>query len=320
MRHVVIVAPERDEHACVVAKRVQSLGAEAVIVDTAEFPRRWRLAFEISKEKPARFALDLDQDGVRIDDETLSGVWWRRPRRYVAAADVAEVHFREYIVTESREAFEGWLLTLGRRVINPPAAESAARKILQLQKAVESGLDIPESLFTNSPERAEAFYEAVGPDVVFKPFTAPPWTMIATQRMTADALAHLPCVAHAPVIFQEQIPKVADIRVTVVDDELFAVKIRSKRAAPPVDWRIEADCEFEIHALPARVADCLLDLMKRLGLRFAACDLALTSDGRHVFLEANPGGQWLFAEILLGLPVSTALARALLQTPRQSAP
>ena len=54
--------------------------------------------------------------------------------------------------------------------------------------------------------------------------------------------------------------------------------------------------------------------MKKLGLRFAACDLALTGDGEYVFFEANTGGQWLFAEIMAGQEISWAFARALLRS------
>jgi hypothetical protein len=58
--------------------------------------------------------------------------------------------------------------------------------------------------------------------------------------------------------------------------------------------------------------------MAKLGLRFAACDLAITKRGDYVFFEANPGGQWLFAEIMTGQGISSAFARALLAPPRRS--
>ena len=312
MRYVLIVAPKSDEHASVVAKRLESIGAEAVILDSAEFPSLWRLSVRISNRAAPGFV--LERDGTVLNENNLAGVWWRRPHRYLPASDVVESHFRQFVLVEAREAFEGWLLSLGRRVINSPSAESAARKLVQLKYAVQAGLNIPKSIATNSPEQARSFYELIGPETVFKPFTGPSWQMIATQRLTADALQHLQSVAHAPVIFQEEIRKTADIRVTIVDQEIFAVSIRSKREEPPIDWRIEADCEYAAHTLPAPVANSLLDLMNRLGLRFGACDLALMPDGQYVFFEVNPGGQWLFAEIMVGHPVSMALARALLNS------
>jgi hypothetical protein len=33
-----------------------------------------------------------------------------------------------------------------------------------------------------------------------------------------------------------------------------------------------------------------------MGLIYGAIDMRLTPDGRYVFLEINPAGQWLFVE------------------------
>jgi glutathione synthase/RimK-type ligase-like ATP-grasp enzyme len=311
MRHVVIVAAANDEHASVVAKRVECLGARPVILDTADFPHLWRLTFEISTQNLPRFV--LEHDGVEVDQDNLAGVWWRRPRRYLAAGDIVESHLRQFVTMEAREAFEGWLLSLGRRVINSPAAEAAARKIVQLQVAAQAGLRIPRTLATNSPKRARVFCEGNGSETVFKPFTAPFWRLIPTQRITADTYEHLDAVAHAPVIFQEQIQKIADVRVAVVDGEMFAVRLQSTREDGPIDWRVDADLDCARHSLPTPIEHALRQVLLRLGWRFAACDLGLMSDGEYVFFEANPGGQWLHAEIMVGHPISTSLARALLQ-------
>ena len=51
--------------------------------------------------------------------------------------------------------------------------------------------------------------------------------------------------------------------------------------------------------------------MHELGLVFGTVDLKLTDNGEHVFLEINPQGQFLYIEILTGLPISRALAEFL---------
>jgi glutathione synthase/RimK-type ligase-like ATP-grasp enzyme len=52
--------------------------------------------------------------------------------------------------------------------------------------------------------------------------------------------------------------------------------------------------------------------MRRLGLAYGAIDLIETPEGGHVFLEVNPGGEWGMLEHDLGLPISEAIADALL--------
>jgi hypothetical protein len=66
--------------------------------------------------------------------------------------------------------------------------------------------------------------------------------------------------------------------------------------------------------LPAEVARSLNLLMTELGLVFGAVDLICTTGGEYVFLEVNPGGEWGMLERNLGLPISEAIAEALLET------
>jgi glutathione synthase/RimK-type ligase-like ATP-grasp enzyme len=46
-------------------------------------------------------------------------------------------------------------------------------------------------------------------------------------------------------------------------------------------------------------------------LRFGAIDMIVTPEGRYVFLEINPNGQWRWIEDASGLPISDALCDAL---------
>lgn len=51
--------------------------------------------------------------------------------------------------------------------------------------------------------------------------------------------------------------------------------------------------------------------MQLMCLRFAAIDMIVTPEGDHVFLEANPNGQWAWIEDETGLPIAAAMADAL---------
>jgi glutathione synthase/RimK-type ligase-like ATP-grasp enzyme len=57
-----------------------------------------------------------------------------------------------------------------------------------------------------------------------------------------------------------------------------------------------------------KLAARLRDLMCALGLTFGALDLIRTPDGRYVFLEVNPNGQWLWLEDRLDFPISRRIA------------
>jgi glutathione synthase/RimK-type ligase-like ATP-grasp enzyme len=62
-----------------------------------------------------------------------------------------------------------------------------------------------------------------------------------------------------------------------------------------------------VHELPAEVARRCVALTRALGLAYGAIDLVLTPEGRYVFLEINPAGQYLWIEEETGLPISEAI-------------
>jgi len=51
-------------------------------------------------------------------------------------------------------------------------------------------------------------------------------------------------------------------------------------------------------------------------LNYGAIDIILTPEGKHVFLELNPAGEFFWLERAPGLPISDAIADLLLSPPR----
>lgn len=80
-----------------------------------------------------------------------------------------------------------------------------------------------------------------------------------------------------------------------------------------VDWR-HYDFENVPHfsfELPQKIKDFCFNLVKRLGLIYGAIDMIVTPNEKYVFLEINPNGQYLWIELLTGLPISSTIAEAL---------
>ena len=117
------------------------------------------------------------------------------------------------------------------------------------------------------------------------------------------------------MVFQELIPKACELRVAFVAGETFAGALdASGTSRGQTDWRRVApeECRWEKAQLPTEVANGLRTLMSELGLVFGAVDFICTPGGEHIFLEVNPGGEWGMLERDLGLPISEAIATALL--------
>ncbi|MHC5731086.1 MAG: MvdD family ATP-grasp ribosomal peptide maturase, partial [Nostoc sp.] len=80
------------------------------------------------------------------------------------------------------------------------------------------------------------------------------------------------------------------------------------------DWRKQGIAllqAWEPYTLPGDVEDKLLKLMAEFCLNYGALDIILTPDGRHVFLEVNPVGEFFWLERCPGLPISQAIAEVL---------
>ncbi|MFL6281843.1 MAG: MvdC family ATP-grasp ribosomal peptide maturase [Pyrinomonadaceae bacterium] len=302
-----------------VAEALARRGARPLRLDTDLFPEEIRLSATLAPEGAENLFV-LGSDEVKLSE--VRAVWARRmwPPRLSGNLDE---RFRAACARESAAALDAFFDGLGTaRWVNDPQRERAAEnKLLQLRAARESGLDIPPTLLTNDAARARAFYEAEGGRVVAKLLRPLSTSMgdapffLYTSDVRAEDIEALDTLRHCPVVFQRKIEKRRELRVAYVAGRTFTGALdASASARGRTDWRLaEADeCSWSHAQLPPQLAAQLKSLMRRLGLVYGAIDLIETPDGRHVFLEVNPGGEWGMLEHDLDLPISGAIADALL--------
>src|SRR5258706_10318850 len=207
--------------------------------------------------------------------------------------------------------FSAWLRLLGSRVINSPHNEhEALNKILQLSRAAEVGLQIPDTLVTNDGSVARAFSSTK--PAITKTLTPSTMRMLDTRRVAARTIGRsLEC---APAMFQTELEKTSEIRAVIVDHDVLPVEIRTKRPEAHIDRRLDLAPHIVKAVLPSDIVAKLLQLVDRFSLRYAGADLLVQPDGRFVFLELNPRGSFDFAEIHGKQPISARMATALMGT------
>lgn len=299
-----------------VAAAIARRSLRAVRFDTDCFPESARISIRPDRGE-ATFAARGGEPPV--DSRDVHGVWLRHIWNAPPAAGL-DPRFAEAAARESAAALRGaWDSLRHARWISPPeAVASAGEKPRQLRAAREAGLEIPRTLLTNDPAEARALFESLGGRVVAKMLTSLSRGMDAagpavyTSRVREADLARLDGLRFAPMLFQEEIPKARELRVACVGGELFAASLDTS-GAREVDWRRldPATIRWEKDALPDDVARALIATHEALGIAFGAADLIRAPDGRHVFLETNPCGEWGMLEKDLGLPISDAIARKL---------
>lgn len=311
---VVVLSHPGDLHATTVLERLRSRGVPAVLFDASDLPDRQTLTIDHTGGRPRLRLRHRDAGLVELTD--ARSVWWRRPQ-VVSLDAVADADARGFCHGEWHEALHGLYSLLDCPWMNPLTADqTASHKALQLAVAPRLGLRVPATLMTSDADEARAFAERLGPGrVVYKIFAATYQVWRETRVLTEADLAHLDRLHLAPVIFQELVPGVADIRVTVVGDDLFAMAIDGGASAD-VDFRLRMGrAATSPVTLPDAVADGLRRLMDHFGLVYGGADFRLTPDGEYVFLEVNPAGEFLFCEYGAGHPLTDAVAGWLADPP-----
>lgn len=305
---ILIVSFPDNEH---VGQVVKHLASEPAIVDTGAFPVSVGLSAAFSDQRE-QLQLSLP-GGRRLCLGQVGAVWYRRISPYGLHEALTDSTARLFAWSEANEALLGTWYATDCYWMNPPMADEVSqRKIRQLQAARQVGLTIPDTLVTNEPDLAREFIAARGLGrVVRKAFRNIAQAPRETYLLREDDLAFLDAVRYTPVIFQEFVPVELDLRVTVVDDEIFAAAVSSDERYA-ADYRPGlASARVVPYNLPDDVAGKVLALMRMFNLQYGAIDLRVTPAGDHVFFEVNPAGEFLFISQRTGQPIPEAIAAAL---------
>jgi glutathione synthase/RimK-type ligase-like ATP-grasp enzyme len=315
---ILVVSHAADDHTERVLAGLDRIGHPASVVDTAQFPSKASLTLAYDRGG-ARFVIGAD--GQDIDLGSCRTGWWRRPQPFTLDPEIAP-DVASFAYSECHEAVAGLWAALGLDWVNPPALDEAAHhKPYQLAVAGALGLAVPRTLITNDPDAARRFIDEIGVErTIYKTFLATEAHWRETRVVRPAELAMLESVRLAPVIFQEYVAAVADLRVTVVGDRMFAAAIAAPSGGYDIDYRMDLDgSRFEPAELPRQTEEGIRALMSKLGLVYGAIDLRRTADGGDVFLEVNPAGEWLFVEERTGQPITEAMVSLLTGRDRRAA-
>lgn len=320
-RTALLVTKSTDnESVALVQAALEARGARAFRLDTDLFPTDVQLALH----QPRGRSTLRSAAGELVLGE-LDAIWYRRAAIAAALPDEMDGQHRAAAIKESRATLIGMLESLPcftmDRISTVRAAEHKPR---QLELAHELGLDVPRTLTTNDPEAVRGFWDACRGRVVVKALSsfaiydeAGREQVVFTSELPAEELAYLDQLALAPMTFQEHLDKTVELRVTLIGGRVFAAAIDSQSLERSrVDWRkagARLISSWVPYALPDDIAAKLRRVADRLGLAYGAADIVVTPDGRHVFLELNPSGEWFWLDDVFGpRALSTAIADALL--------
>ncbi len=267
----------------------------------------------VGQEHSPMWTWQLDNDSLLIDGESIhpDGVYTRY--------DVFE-HLSSGRPQASHRAL-GWYSTVVGWVLAHPTIRTLNRdmtrrtsKLQVLRLARQLGLDVPQTVVTN--------------DVVGLESRASPDRLVAKPTAGGDhchplddLLSGTPrreSAAATPAIVQERLEG-ADIRVYICDETEFVFRIE----ADTVDFRMDDNPDvqpLEPGEFPDRILEASRELMRLLGLHFAALDFKLrrgrelARGGDIVFLEINSAPMFSGLDRLCDGRISRAILSFLART------
>lgn len=317
---VIVITQPGDDTTGPVSDELEQLGVSLVTFDTSAFPMECSLT---ARHGPGEWEILIDLGDRALDLGEVRSIWVRRPTPFLFPEGMT-AHEREFADREAQLGIGGLLRSFGGAWVNHPEASTRADfKPLQLSAAANCGFDTPRTLITNDPAACESFFDSCPSGIIYKTFgggylqssDGTPWCLY-TSEVSSEDLLQAEHVRHTTCLFQEAVESKGDIRVTVIGDEVFAVEICCESVPPKLrDWRADPDAAYFVHELPDSVAGMAKALLASFGLSFGALDLALMPDGRYVFFELNPGGEWLWLEQETALPMAAAMAKLLVGPP-----
>jgi ATP-GRASP peptide maturase of grasp-with-spasm system len=280
-------------------------------------------AHDLDQDVALTLTLNAEQDALRMQDASLSfspeevkAIWYRGwqelphdtmdalflPGREAPEALAQQIRHHRF---EEHQQLSGFLFTscFGHAAwLGHP--RNAPNKLRILQQAAHVGLPTPATLVTNRKEHVQQFAtqhgplitKAIGRTVEFR--LDGQSFVLFTAEMSAADIERLPD-RFFPSLFQEKVEKVYEVRVFYLDGACWSMAIFSQSDPQTrVDFRRYNDARPNRHVpyrLPSDIEDAIGHLMRSLAMDTGSIDLIRTPDGRHVFLEVNPSGQfgWL---------------------------
>jgi hypothetical protein len=177
----------------------------------------------------------------------------------------------------------------------------------------DNGVPVPETTFTNDPERVETFVEKHSEAIVQPVNGGEGLELIRPSDLDPDRLKKL---AGAPIKLQEFAPG-EDTRGYVVDGE-FAGMVRYDYDSDAISFQSPSVDYSDIESVPLSPDPEVREAVVRAGelspSSYAAVDVRLTDDGDFTVLESNTPGRFAAHDLAGSTDVADYIAEYLVES------
>jgi ATP-GRASP peptide maturase of grasp-with-spasm system len=288
---------------------------------------------DFNKENRIFITIDDVKQIIEFDKTTIqksySSAWFRRwgsldNTWFFENKKISFNHFNEIssaLRWENSTLKEYFLnsLKVDQWLTNPEQA--SLNKLEVLQEALKCQIDVPSTLITNKKKDLKKFLfkhkkiitkalgEAIGLSTKNANYS------FFTYQLTQEILDEIP--SEFPVtLFQEMIEKEFEIRSFYLNGIFYSMAIFSQNDnQTEVDFRnyIEEKPNRNVpYILPDLIQEKLASLMKKFNLNTGSIDIIKSKQGKYIFLEINPIGQFGMVSRPCNYPIEKEIAKFLI--------
>ncbi len=307
---ILLLSQQNDAHCDLVVSELKSRSCPFIRLNREDLFDDLSICTDINSTK-------ISKDGTRVDIEEINAIY-ARGFSLDELTPYPDGELNGFFKNETQAFIYGILLDHPRWFNHPAKSEFAAHKLIQLKRAKAAGFKIPETLVTNDPVSLQAFAKKhsriINKVINQGRIEVGGQTKLSFARLLSKDSIDYERIEVLPSIYQEYIEKDFDIRVTVVNEHIFAVCIHSQLNKEVVDWRKERvvnipHTEFN---LPIHIKNKILEYIKSFDLNYGALDFVMDKKGELVFLELNPEGLWGWQEVLCNVKITRELVNSLI--------
>ncbi len=309
MNYVLINSCENDYSTSEVINWLNYLGQKVIRVNYESSFFLFKL--ELEDNKP--FAI-FKVDNEIINTNDIKSFWYRRGDIKIDSKielnvmdEVLKKEITAHLSSELRELKNALHFILEDRKHIGSIFNYSINKIKMLLLANKVGLDVPKTMICNTRKDFNDFTKKHGSLITksiqeMKVFeiddeVTNKYEMygLYTTEVNSELIENIP-ESFLYSNFQEKIDKEIEIRIFILCNKVYSMAIFSQNnLKTKIDFR-QYDSKLPNRNipfnLPEEIKDKLLLLMNELNLNTGSADMILTKDGRYVFLEINPIGQF----------------------------
>lgn len=289
-----------------VCEWLHSFGADFVRINGNEFDSpATKFSYTLTLGNKGAVDFSFYARGQQIAAKDIQSIWFRRDEP-IAAPDffnsVTDIGLRrklmDHAAKEKIRAKEFFYIALLEKPCIGNHLIKEANKFRALYYASLYGLDVPETLLSNSAPEQQSFVaqgkcitKAIRETEFFKSVKNESfisYTADVTKKDISDS--------GFPVLLQKKIEKAFELRVYYLKGKFYPMAIFSQSdTKTAVDYRrynMQNPNRNVPYKLPDHVETALRKTMDALGMDNGSIDLIKSTNGRFVFLEVNPIGQF----------------------------